>query len=97
MIPFDRIVIIEKKLKIPIYRQIAVSITNAIRNGILNAGAHLPGSSFGCRYPYIRKHRQLIVELLQKRIPTIDRNSIHRTQIFDVPSVVGIEEFAIAV
>jgi len=44
MIPFDRIVIIDKNLKIPIYRQIAVCITNAIRNGILKAGTHLPGS-----------------------------------------------------
>ncbi|MFC7345693.1 PLP-dependent aminotransferase family protein [Chryseobacterium zhengzhouense] len=44
MLPFDRIVIIDNNIGIPIYRQIAVCITNAIRNGILKAGAHLPGS-----------------------------------------------------
>ncbi|MBD3907248.1 PLP-dependent aminotransferase family protein [Chryseobacterium sp. Ch-15] len=44
MIPFDRIVIIDKNIKNPIYRQIAICIINAIRNGILKAEAHLPGS-----------------------------------------------------
>lgn len=44
MFPYDRIILIDKKNKIPVYRQVAVSITNAIRNGILKAGTHLPGS-----------------------------------------------------
>lgn len=44
MIPFDRIVNIDKDLNIPVYRQIAVSIINAIRNGALKARTHLPGS-----------------------------------------------------
>lgn len=44
MLPYDRIINIDKDLKIPVYRQIAVSITNAIRNGVLKAGTHLPGS-----------------------------------------------------
>ncbi len=44
MLPFDRIVIINNDNSIPIYRQIAVSIINAIRNGTLRAGTHLPGS-----------------------------------------------------
>ncbi|MBE9601923.1 PLP-dependent aminotransferase family protein [Pedobacter sp. MC2016-24] len=44
MIPFDRIVKIDKDLNIPVYRQIAVAIINAIRNSVLKAGTHLPGS-----------------------------------------------------
>lgn len=44
MLPYDRLVIIDKDLNIPVYRQIAVSIINAIRNGVLKAGTHLPGT-----------------------------------------------------
>src|SRR5690606_19671960 len=38
------IIIIEKDSKVPVYRQIAISIINAIRNGTLKAGTHLPSS-----------------------------------------------------
>ncbi|WP_417886044.1 PLP-dependent aminotransferase family protein [Zunongwangia sp.] len=44
MLPFEHIIIIDKKHKVPIYRQIAFSIINAIRNGTLKPGTHLPGS-----------------------------------------------------
>lgn len=44
MFPYERIIIIEKDSKIPVYRQIAISIINAIRNGTLKAGTHLPSS-----------------------------------------------------
>lgn len=44
MFPYERIIIIEKESKIPIYRQIAIAIINAIRNGTLKAGVHLPSS-----------------------------------------------------
>lgn len=44
MFPYEHIIIINKESKIPIYRQIAISIINAIRNGTLKAGTHLPGS-----------------------------------------------------
>jgi len=44
MFPYERIIAIEKESKIPVYRQIAISIINAIRNGTLQAGAHLPSS-----------------------------------------------------
>jgi len=44
MLPYEHIIIIDKESKIPVYRQMAVSIINAIRNGTLKAGTHLPGS-----------------------------------------------------
>ncbi len=44
MLPYKHIIIIEKESKIPVYRQIALSIINAIRNGTLKAGTHLPSS-----------------------------------------------------
>ena len=44
MLPYEHIIIIDKESKIPVYRQIAISIINAIRNGTLKAGTHLPSS-----------------------------------------------------
>lgn len=44
MFPYERIIQIEKESKVPVYRQIAISIINAIRNGTLKAGMHLPSS-----------------------------------------------------
>jgi GntR family transcriptional regulator/MocR family aminotransferase len=44
MFPYEHTIIIDKVSKIPVYRQIAISIINAIRNGTLKAGTHLPGS-----------------------------------------------------
>ncbi|RFS20141.1 PLP-dependent aminotransferase family protein [Chitinophaga silvatica] len=44
MLPFEHIISINKNSKAPVYRQIAVSIINAIRNGTLKAGTDLPGS-----------------------------------------------------
>lgn len=44
MFPYEHIIIIDKESKIPVYRQIAISIINAVRNGTLKAGTHLPGS-----------------------------------------------------
>lgn len=44
MFPYQQIIRIEKESKIPVYRQIAIAITTAIKNGTLKAGAHLPGS-----------------------------------------------------
>ena len=44
MFPYEHIIQIEKESKVPVYRQIAISIINAIRNGTLKAGTHLPGS-----------------------------------------------------
>ncbi len=44
MFPYEHIILIEKESKIPVYRQIAVSIIHAVRNGTLKAGTHLPGS-----------------------------------------------------
>ncbi|MEZ0007172.1 GntR family transcriptional regulator/MocR family aminotransferase [Flavobacterium sp. 28YEA47A] len=44
MFPFQHIIIIDKESKIPLYRQIAISIINEIRTGTLKAGTHLPGT-----------------------------------------------------
>lgn len=44
MLPYKHIIIIDKESKIPVYRQMAVSVINAIRNGTLKAGTHLPSS-----------------------------------------------------
>lgn len=44
MLPYEHIISIEKESKVPVYRQIAISIIHAIRNGTLRPGTHLPGS-----------------------------------------------------
>ncbi|WP_286382887.1 winged helix-turn-helix domain-containing protein [Myroides odoratimimus] len=44
MYPIEHIIRIDKKSKMPIYRQIAISIINAIKNGYLKARDQLPGS-----------------------------------------------------
>lgn len=44
MFPFENIIFIDKESKLPIYRQIAISIINAIRNGNLQAKMPLPGT-----------------------------------------------------
>ena len=44
MLPYEHIIIIDKESKVPLYRQIAISIINAIRNGTLKAGTQLPSS-----------------------------------------------------
>ncbi|WP_227871583.1 PLP-dependent aminotransferase family protein [Flavobacterium kingsejongi] len=42
--PYKHIIIIDKESKVPVYRQIAISIISAIKNGTLKAGTHLPSS-----------------------------------------------------
>lgn len=44
MLPYEHVIFIEKESKISVYRQIAMSVINAIRNGTLKPGTHLPGS-----------------------------------------------------
>ncbi|WP_306350144.1 PLP-dependent aminotransferase family protein [Flavobacterium sp. '19STA2R22 D10 B1'] len=44
MFPYKNIIIIDKKQKVSVYKQIAFCFINAIRNGTLKAGTHLPGS-----------------------------------------------------
>ncbi|HRB71895.1 MAG TPA: PLP-dependent aminotransferase family protein [Flavobacterium sp.] len=44
MIPFEHIITLDKTSKTPVYRQIAMSISTAIRKGSLKAGMLLPGS-----------------------------------------------------
>lgn len=44
MLPFEHIVILDRKSNIPVYKQIAFSIINAIQTGILKASMKLPGS-----------------------------------------------------
>lgn len=44
MLPFEHIITIDKLSNIAIYRQISISIINAISDGVLKPGAHLPSS-----------------------------------------------------
>lgn len=44
MLPFEHIIPIDKKNKMPVYKQIAFAIINSIRNGVISPGTHLPGS-----------------------------------------------------
>lgn len=59
MLPYEHIIIIDKDSKIPIYRQIAISIINAIRNGTLKAGTHLPSSRELAQI--VQVHRKTVV------------------------------------
>ncbi len=59
MIPFENIVVIDKGAKVPVYRQIAVSVINAIRSGVLKAGTHLPGSRELAKV--IKVHRKTVI------------------------------------
>ncbi|WHT39914.1 aminotransferase class I/II-fold pyridoxal phosphate-dependent enzyme [Myroides sp. mNGS23_01] len=44
MLPFERIITIDRTSSIPIYRQIAISFINAISQGIIKANTHLPST-----------------------------------------------------
>jgi len=44
MFPYERIIILDKGSQVPLYRQIAISISNAISDGTLKADAALPSS-----------------------------------------------------
>lgn len=44
MFPFEHIIILDKKSKVPVYKQVAFAIIDAIRNGVLKPGTHLPSS-----------------------------------------------------
>lgn len=59
MLPFEHLIIIDKESKSTVYRQIAVSIINAIRKGILKAGAPLPGSRELSRI--LQVHRKTVI------------------------------------
>lgn len=44
MFPYERLISIDKSIRIPVYRQIAISFIHAIRNGTFKAGTVLPSS-----------------------------------------------------
>ncbi|WP_158961120.1 MocR-like pyridoxine biosynthesis transcription factor PdxR [Myroides fluvii] len=44
MLPFERIITIDRESKVPIYRQIAIAFINAISQGIIKANTHLPST-----------------------------------------------------
>ncbi|MGG5508097.1 MULTISPECIES: PLP-dependent aminotransferase family protein [unclassified Myroides] len=44
MLPFERIIPIDRESKVPVYRQIAISLINAISQGIIKANTHLPST-----------------------------------------------------
>lgn len=59
MFPFESIIILDDKSKIPVYKQIAFSIINAIRNGILKPSTHLPSSR--ALAGLLKVHRKTII------------------------------------
>lgn len=59
MFPYQHVILIEKESKKPIYRQIAISIINAIRSGALKPGTHLPGSRELAKT--LRVHRKTVI------------------------------------
>lgn len=44
MLPYEHIIIIDPQSKLPVYRQIAIAIMNAVRNGLFQPGMQLPAS-----------------------------------------------------
>lgn len=44
MLPFERIIPIDRLSNVPIYRQIAIALINAISQGVLKANTHLPST-----------------------------------------------------
>ncbi|SDE05879.1 GntR family transcriptional regulator / MocR family aminotransferase [Mucilaginibacter pineti] len=44
MLPFDTLIIIDKSIALPVYKQIANQLIKHIRNGVLNSGNLLPGT-----------------------------------------------------
>lgn len=59
MLPYEHIILIDRTSKIPVYRQVAISIINAIRNGVLKPGTSLPGSRELARI--LNLHRKTVV------------------------------------
>ncbi|MGG5578718.1 PLP-dependent aminotransferase family protein [Myroides sp. C15-4] len=59
MLPFERIIAIDRESKIPIYRQIAIAFINAISQGILKANTHLPSTRDLAKL--LEVHRKTIV------------------------------------
>lgn len=59
MLPFERIISIDRESKVPIYRQIAISFINAISQGIIKANTHLPSTRDLARI--LAVHRKTIV------------------------------------
>lgn len=44
MLPYEHIIITDPESKLPVYRQIAIAIINAVRNGLFQPGMQLPSS-----------------------------------------------------
>lgn len=59
MFPFDRLIAIDKNSKKPIYLQIAFILSEAIRNGVLQAGTPIPSSRDLAKQ--LNLHRKTIV------------------------------------
>jgi len=59
MFSFEHIINIDKKSKVSVYKQIAFSIINAIRNGVLQPGMHLPSSRELSKILHV--HRKTII------------------------------------
>lgn len=59
MIPFEHLVRLDRSSPVPLYRQIAAALVNEIRNGLLGAGTHLPGSRELAKI--LQVHRKTVV------------------------------------
>lgn len=59
MLPFDRLIVLDKNSSKPVYQQIASTISQAIRNGILKPGSTLPSSRELARMLEI--HRKTVI------------------------------------
>lgn len=59
MLPFEHLISPDKASSTAVYRQIAMAIINAIRNGTLQPGAHLPGTRELART--LNVHRKTVI------------------------------------
>ena len=80
MFPFETIITIDRNLKLPVYRQIAVNIIQAVRNGVLKPGTPLLSSREMARLLGI--HRKTVIAAYdelnaQDWITIIPRKQVH--------------------
>lgn len=80
MFPFETIITIDRNLKLPVYRQIAVNIIQAVRNGVLKPGTPLLSSREMARL--LGVHRKTVIAAYdelnaQDWITIIPRKQVH--------------------
>ncbi|WP_299580820.1 PLP-dependent aminotransferase family protein [uncultured Sunxiuqinia sp.] len=80
MFPFETIITIDRSLKLPVYRQIAVSIIQAVRNGVIKPGTPLLSSREMARL--LGVHRKTVIAAYdelnaQDWITILPRKQVH--------------------